>query len=64
MKLEFTVKYSFGSELYYPANPVARALVDLAQRKCLKDVEVAKLRHAGFEIIAVDTARQKESDAC
>lgn len=50
MKLQFILKRNYGHERYYPHNTLAHGLVALTGRKCLKDVELERLKWSGFEI--------------
>lgn len=56
--LEFNLRRAYSKDRYYPVNLQAKALVGLSGRKCLKDVEIERLRWSGFEIVI------KESESC
>lgn len=50
-RLEFRLVAAYGHDRYYPVNVAARTIVDITGRKCLKPVEVERLRHSGFDLI-------------
>lgn len=58
--LEFICRRDLGPTRYYPNNQAAYAIVGLAARKCLSEVEVERLKHAGFEIVVLTNTSLSE----
>lgn len=50
MTLTFTVRHEFGRDRYYATDTASRTLVHLTGRKCLRDVDIERLKLAGFEL--------------
>lgn len=50
MIIVFTVRHEFGYDRYYASDTVSNTLVYLSGRKCLRDVDIERLRIAGFII--------------
>ncbi len=50
MRIEITIKQVYGEDKYYPANPAARMIADIAGTKTLTPQVVDTLQRHGAEI--------------